>query len=133
MDSQLPKRVVDEPPGDLGADTLSPPLPFQGDTQRALVSLRAGSGGDQADVADERLRLLFFHQSHEPRKVLVGRRHLLDPLVQSVRDVVGECERLDFRVVVQVKEEVAVAGLEGTHYRPLRFEWHGRWQWLTKG
>jgi len=125
MDSQLPKRVVDEPPGDFGANALSPPLPFQGDTQRALVSLRAGSGGDQADVADERPRPLIFHQSHEFRKVLVGRGHLLDPLVQSGRGVFGECERLDFRVVVQVKEEVAVARLEGAHYRPLRFERHG--------
>ncbi len=124
MDSQLPECVVDEPLGDLGPDALPPPHSLQGDAKRAFVFLRAG--GDQADMADKCPRLLIFHQPHEPREVLVGRGHILNPLLQSGRDVVCEGERPDLRVVVQVKEEVTVARLEGAQNRPRSFERHDK-------
>lgn len=125
MGGQFPERVAHEPPGDFGADALAPPLSLQGDTKRAFAFPCAS--GDQADVANERSCLLIFHyQPEEPREfVAVGRgSHLLDPLLPSRRDVpvVGESERLDFRIAVQVKEEAAVARLEGAQDRPLRFE-----------
>ena len=88
MGGQFPERVAHEPPGDLGADALTPPLSLQGDTKRAFAFPRAS--GDQADVADERPCLLIFHhQLKEPREfVAVGRgSHLLDPLLPSGRDV----------------------------------------------
>ena len=114
--------MVYEPPRDLGADALSPPLSLQGDTKRAAMFPRAGDS--QAEVADECSRCLIFDQPLEAWKVLVRRCHLFDPLLQLGCDVVGESKRLDFRVIVQVIKKITIAGLEGAQDRPFCFKGH---------
>ena len=114
--------MVYKPPCDFGTNTLPPPHPPQGDTERAIVFLCPRD--DQTDVTNECPCLFIFYQAQEPWEVLVGGGHLFDPVLQPRREVVGESERLDFRVVVQAKKEVTVARLEGAQDHPLRFKSH---------